>query len=369
MPRARRRSRAPRTARAPIAHELAESRRLIEARTGRPVRPPLLPVARRRADRAAAGRRGRVRDGLLRQGRRRPDHARRRRPAPPSRASARTTWSCCRAGAASRSPRCSGGSGRAASAAACGNIRARGRPLGAATRSTGRQSSGARLVPVLPLRDTCLFPGASLSLTVDEPGGAAAVLMAVAHRRRRSSRWPGARATTGPRALHHVGTLALVREHAGPLAPRAAGRARRRLPRAARARDRPRPARGRGVAPGGGRRGRRVGPGRRGARPLPARPPRPAQRSSSPRRRRARRSPGWRWPASTCRSRRACARACSRRAPPSAAAGSAAASRRSSRRSSRSEGDRHCGTTRGRYSSTTRTNDPSARRSWPAPPP
>lgn len=73
---------------------------------------------------------------------------------------------------------------------------------------------GSRLVPVLPLRDTCLFPGASLALTVDEPVAAAAVLMAVrtggslvAVARRESDE--------GPRSLYDVGTLALVREQQG----------------------------------------------------------------------------------------------------------------------------------------------------------
>ena len=38
-----------------IRHELAESRRMIEARTGRRVRPPLLPLARGGATARAAG--------------------------------------------------------------------------------------------------------------------------------------------------------------------------------------------------------------------------------------------------------------------------------------------------------------------------
>jgi ATP-dependent Lon protease len=71
--------------------------------------------------------------------------------------------------------------------------------------------AGARLVPVLPLRDTCLFPGASLSLEVGEPGAAAAVLMAV---RTGGSLVAVARreGEEGPRSLYGVGTLALVRE-------------------------------------------------------------------------------------------------------------------------------------------------------------
>jgi ATP-dependent Lon protease len=74
--------------------------------------------------------------------------------------------------------------------------------------------SGSRLVPVLPLRDTCLFPGASLSLSIDEPRAGAAILMAVrtggtlvAVTRREGE--------DGPRALYDVGTLALVREQQG----------------------------------------------------------------------------------------------------------------------------------------------------------
>jgi ATP-dependent Lon protease len=89
---------------------------------------------------------------------------------------------------------------------------------GATTVEKVEKTSGARLVPVLPLRDTCLFPGASLSLAVDEPGAAAAVLMAV---RTGGSLVAVARreGDEGPRALYDVGTLALVREqHA--LSPR-----------------------------------------------------------------------------------------------------------------------------------------------------
>ena len=58
-----------------------EARRAIEQRTGRPVAAPLLPVARRRADRAPAGARGRLPHRLLRQGAGRPHHPAGRRSA------------------------------------------------------------------------------------------------------------------------------------------------------------------------------------------------------------------------------------------------------------------------------------------------
>jgi ATP-dependent Lon protease len=70
---------------------------------------------------------------------------------------------------------------------------------------------------VLPLRDVCLFPGASLTLTVDQPAAATAVeiaartggtLLALARRE----------GAAGPRDLHAVGTLALVRD-CQPTAP------------------------------------------------------------------------------------------------------------------------------------------------------
>ena len=72
-------------------------------------------------------------------------------------------------------------------------------------------ASATQLVPVLPLRDVCLFPGASLALTIDQPAAATAVeiasrtggvLLALARRE----------GGAGPRDLHAVGTLALVRE-------------------------------------------------------------------------------------------------------------------------------------------------------------
>jgi ATP-dependent Lon protease len=68
-----------------------------------------------------------------------------------------------------------------------------------------------QLAPVLPLKDLCLFPGASLTLKLDHPAATTAVeiatrtggvLLALARRE----------GTVGPRDLHAVGTLALVRE-------------------------------------------------------------------------------------------------------------------------------------------------------------
>jgi ATP-dependent Lon protease len=66
-------------------------------------------------------------------------------------------------------------------------------------------------VPVLPLRDVCLFPGASLSTSVDQPAAFGALQLAertggnllVLARREGSA---------GPRELHGVGTLAGVRQ-------------------------------------------------------------------------------------------------------------------------------------------------------------
>lgn len=73
------------------------------------------------------------------------------------------------------------------------------------------QNTATQLVPVLALKDVCLFPGASLTVTVDQPAGATAVeiaartggaLLALAWRE----------GATSSRDLHSVGTLALVRE-------------------------------------------------------------------------------------------------------------------------------------------------------------
>ena len=69
---------------------------------------------------------------------------------------------------------------------------------------------GVRLLPVLPLDDVCLLPGASLSLVVDRPASLAAIQLAtrtgdrlIALARRDSN--------GGPRDLHSIGTLAAVR--------------------------------------------------------------------------------------------------------------------------------------------------------------
>jgi ATP-dependent Lon protease len=72
----------------------------------------------------------------------------------------------------------------------------------------------SRLVPVLPLKDICLFPSASLALVVDRPPAVAGVrtaercggmLLALAQR-------DPAATTLGPHGLHAIGTLASVRE-------------------------------------------------------------------------------------------------------------------------------------------------------------
>ena len=71
--------------------------------------------------------------------------------------------------------------------------------------------SGPRLLPVLPLEDSCLFPGASLALVLDKPATVSAALLAarcggqlLALARREGG--------TLPRDLHSVGTIAAVRE-------------------------------------------------------------------------------------------------------------------------------------------------------------
>jgi ATP-dependent Lon protease len=71
--------------------------------------------------------------------------------------------------------------------------------------------TGSRLLPVLPLEDSCLFPGASLALVLDRPAAVSAALLAarcggqlLALARRENA--------TSPRDLHTVGTIAAVRE-------------------------------------------------------------------------------------------------------------------------------------------------------------
>jgi ATP-dependent Lon protease len=70
---------------------------------------------------------------------------------------------------------------------------------------------GHQLVPVLPLQDFCLFPGASLATVIDQPAATSALqiaertggtILAVARRE----------GSTGPRELHGIGTLAVVRQ-------------------------------------------------------------------------------------------------------------------------------------------------------------
>ena len=58
----------------------------------------------------------------------------------------------------------------------CGNILSA-RGTGLASDEDGRDTA-TQLVPVLPLKDVCLFPGASLTVLVDQPGAATAVEIA-----------------------------------------------------------------------------------------------------------------------------------------------------------------------------------------------
>jgi Lon protease-like protein len=68
-----------------------------------------------------------------------------------------------------------------------------------------------QLLPLLPLRDTCLFPGASLSLPLDDPLAAAAVQMAL--RTGGTLLVVGRREDEeGPHALQSVGTVAVVHD-------------------------------------------------------------------------------------------------------------------------------------------------------------
>jgi ATP-dependent Lon protease len=73
------------------------------------------------------------------------------------------------------------------------------------------ERAGSRLLPVLPLRDMCLFPGASLAVVADRPASVSAVQLA--------SRSGGQvlaltwrEPTTGPRDLQVVGTVAAVHQ-------------------------------------------------------------------------------------------------------------------------------------------------------------
>ena len=72
------------------------------------------------------------------------------------------------------------------------------------------RATGSRLLPVLPLDDACLFPGASLVLLVDKPAALSAVRLA--ERSGGQLLVLGYRESHGgPRDLHHVGTVAEVR--------------------------------------------------------------------------------------------------------------------------------------------------------------
>jgi ATP-dependent Lon protease len=79
------------------------------------------------------------------------------------------------------------------------------------------RATSSRLLPVLPLDDACLFPGASLVLLVDKPAALSAVrladrtggqLLVLGYRESRA----------GPRDVHSVGTVAEVRA-IQPIAP------------------------------------------------------------------------------------------------------------------------------------------------------
>jgi ATP-dependent Lon protease len=68
----------------------------------------------------------------------------------------------------------------------------------------------SRLLPVLPLHDVCLFPGASLVAALDRPAALAAAQRAgrsEGHLLALAQREPAA----GPRDVHSIGTVALVR--------------------------------------------------------------------------------------------------------------------------------------------------------------
>lgn len=71
------------------------------------------------------------------------------------------------------------------------------------------RATGSRLLPVLPLDDVCLFPGASLALVLDKPAALSAARLAV---RSGGQLLALARreAHAGPRDLHAVGTVAAV---------------------------------------------------------------------------------------------------------------------------------------------------------------
>lgn len=72
-------------------------------------------------------------------------------------------------------------------------------------------ATGRRLLPVLPLREMCLFPGASLALVLDRPASVSAAHLGErtgGHVLALTTREPA----SGPRDLQVVGTVASVRE-------------------------------------------------------------------------------------------------------------------------------------------------------------
>jgi ATP-dependent Lon protease len=80
--------------------------------------------------------------------------------------------------------------------------------------SEAAATSASTLVPVLPLKDVSLFPGASLAVIVSRPAAISAVLLAErcdAPLLALAQRDPGA-AEIGPQGLHALGTLGTVRE-------------------------------------------------------------------------------------------------------------------------------------------------------------
>jgi ATP-dependent Lon protease len=76
------------------------------------------------------------------------------------------------------------------------------------------ETAGNRLLPILPLRDVCLFPGASLTLVVSRPAAIAAVQMAGRAGGRLLALAQRDPATPSPvaRDLHAVGTVAALAE-------------------------------------------------------------------------------------------------------------------------------------------------------------
>jgi ATP-dependent Lon protease len=74
-------------------------------------------------------------------------------------------------------------------------------------------SSGNLLLPVLPLRDVCLFPEASLAVTITRPAALRALEISARTGRRLlalAQKDPGAEV---PRELHELGTLAFLAEN------------------------------------------------------------------------------------------------------------------------------------------------------------